>query len=140
MPVGGERTCGVPAVTAAGDSLSSPSAPSLALRWGWASSTLFPCGGVPDRLLLPASPAGVPRCLHRAGQLLSHVCFVGCQLSPPVHFEELGAPVPLFGCETCLPLKLRQAPEKLCWHPLLTEIGLRPNTQFFLDVSDPVFV
>lgn len=78
--------------------------------------------------------------VHRAGQLLSHVCFVGSKLLPLVRFEGLGvgAPVRLIGCETCLHVKLRQAPEKLCWYTLLSEIGLSPNTQcLFLPCQTP---
>lgn len=54
---------------------------------------------------------------------------------PPaaVFSEELetggSGPVGLLGCDACLCLGLHQAPEKLCWHPLLSEVILRPNTQ-----------
>lgn len=65
--------------------------------------------------------------VHRTGRLLSHVCFSGSKLLLLVDFEEPGL---LMGCETCLSIKLRQAPGKVCWHPVLGEICLCPNTRF----------
>lgn len=59
--------------------------------------------------------------VHRAGRLLSHVCFVDSQFLLLVDFEEPGR---LLGCEMCLSIKLRQAPGKVCWHPVLGEICL----------------
>lgn len=120
--------------------LSSPSALSPSGR-----ARARPCGGdghlklgsLPTGCLTafssPPGPLGVSA-QGRAGQLLSHVCLVGSKLLPLVDFDRL------IGCETCLPVKLRQAPERFCWHPLLSESGLCPNTQCpFLMCQTPCF-
>lgn len=149
---------------AGGDTPSSPQRPvpigrsqGAFLRLGVLNSAPLRGTGFLTGFSFPVEAAGgcwVPG--HREGRccanlsvstedLLSHVCSARCKLLLPLLLsEELemrrSRPVCLLGCETCLGVRLLQAPGKVCWYPLVSEVILCPNTVALLAVPGSVLI